>query len=423
MMIPLECRFPKRRVADLEAAVAAAMRRLLEAAGATGAARAGGGRRPRVAITAGSRGITNVAEVYRLAGRALTEAGYEPFIVAAMGSHGGGEIAGQAAILRDLGVTPETTGMRVVSVAETVEIGRTTSGLRVWCDRAAFEADAILVVNRIKPHTAFRGRWESGLLKMMAVGLGKRSGARQAHRLGLAEMPQAIRDIARVVLAGAPILGGLAIVEDAHHQTAVIEGLLPEEIEAREAELLPVAAEYMARLPVEELDLLIVERMGKNISGSGMDTNVLGLVPPAGGGRATPRIGRIVALDLADESHGNATGIGLADFTTERLVRKIDRAATYLNCVTSGLIARAKIPMSFPTDREAVEAALASLLLEDEGTARVGRIRDTLNLERIEVSENLVAEATSTGWATVTGDGRGARLGAPLTFDTRGNLV
>jgi uncharacterized protein (DUF362 family) len=347
----------------------------------------------RVAITAGSRGIKNIVAILRTVAEEIRAAGAEPFVVAAMGSHGGGSAEGQKKVLASLGITESSVGCPVMAADEVVEVGRTASGKRVFCDALAWEAGAIVVVNRIKPHTTFHGPVESGLLKMMAVGLGKARGASVFHRTKPGEMSQALLEMGEVFLCSGRVVAGLAVVENGYEETAIVEAAPPEELVSMETRLLKAAYHLLPRLPVDELDFLVVREMGKNISGTGMDVNVIGRMRMAGVPEPErPFIARIVVLDLTDESHGNATGIGLADFTTARLVEKIDRGATYLNCITSGNVQRAMLPIVLPGDQEAFEAALRSLGAEDTCRLRGAIIKNTLELEYLWVTANLVGE-------------------------------
>jgi hypothetical protein len=285
---------------------------------------------------------------------------------------------------------------------DVVELGRTPGGLIAYCDRIAAKADGILVINRIKPHTGFAEPFGSGLLKMLAVGLGKVPGAAQIHRQGPARMAQAIEEIARVFIESGKVIGGLAILENAHDETAEIVAVRPDEMIEKEKELFQRAKAMMPRLPVEDIDVLIVDEIGKNFSGSGMDVNVIGRWRlPGMPEPASPRITRIVALRLSPESEGNAQGVGLADFVTRRLVDAIDPAATYMNTITSTFLQRGFIPITMPTDRAAIAAALSSLPLSDPSAARIVRIPNTLHLERLAVSEALLPELAGRADVTV----------------------
>ena len=353
-----------------------------------------------VAIGAGSRGISNIAEIVRGVVEILRGgAGAKPFIFPAMGSHGGATPEGQTEVLASYGITEKSMGAPIRATMEAREIGIAECGARVFGSVAAMEADHIVLINRIKPHTDFFGSLGSGLVKMSVIGLGKKVGAESMHgaasRLG---HERVIRGMARVALTKAPVLCGVAILEDQRHQTASIEVIPAKEIEAREGPLLERARELMPRLPFEEVDLLIVDRIGKNISGAGLDPNVIGrgvngyLSSLAREGRSAPFIRRIFVRDLTPETHGNGIGIGMADVTTARLVKGIDLAVTYTNALTALTPQGAKIPIYFETDRECIERALASLAIEDTSVARVVRILDTLNLQTMEISQSLGGE-------------------------------
>lgn len=348
----------------------------------------------RVAVAVGSRGITNLKEIVSEVLANLKASGAQPFIIPAMGSHGGATPEGQAELLQEYGVTEERMKVPIKASMEVERLGATAEGIDVFCSVEALRADGIVVVNRVKPHTDFGGKIGSGLLKMMVIGLGKRTGAANFHtsncRVGY---EQAIRSVARVVLRSAPILCGVGIVENQFHQTARLAVLKPDEIERREEELFAEAKRLMPRLPFEDIDLLIVDRIGKNITGAGMDPNIIGRGVHGysaflGEKSLTgPTIRRIFARDLTPETHGNGIGIGFADFTTTRLVKSMDKQVTYLNALTALTPNGAKIPIHFDTDREVLTQALASLALKDVRQAKVVRIADTLSLEHLEISD------------------------------------
>lgn len=352
----------------------------------------------RVAITAGSRGIANIDRIIAATVRALRTLGFEPFIVPAMGSHGGGTAEGQVEILRALGITEERVGAPIRSSMAVVRIGQTPEGMPVHVDRLAWEADGIVVVNRVKKHTDFTGPIESGLLKMIAIGLGKKTQAELIHAYGAEGLRRFIPAVARVVLATGRIVLGLAVLEDGYDQTAAIVAVEPEEMEAVERRLLRRAKAWLPRLPFATLDLLIVDWMGKDISGTGMDTNVIGRVKiPGERDPRRPRVRLLVVLDLTPASHGNAIGLGLADLTTARLLAKMDRETTYVNGITSGFLERVKIPVVLPDDRTAIETALSRLDPETAANPRVVRLRDTLHLGEFFISPALRAEAEARG--------------------------
>lgn len=352
----------------------------------------------RVALTAGSRGITDIVAVLRASAAYVRQAGAEPFLVPAMGSHGGATADGQVHLLTSLGITEEAVGCPILSSMEVVELGRVEQ-VPVYMDRYAAEADGVLVINRIKPHTSFKADVESGLAKMCAVGLGKREGAEAVHSRGVHGLRVQIVPMARMVVERGRVLAGLAILEDTHEQTADLVALPPEEIgNAGEIALMERSRDLIARLPFDQLDVLIVDEMGKNISGTGMDTNVIGrLRIPGEAEPARPRISIIATLDLSEASHGNGAGVGLADLVTARLARKINFATTYINHLTSGIIGvqRGAMPIVMPTAREAVAMALRVCGQPDERAIRLARIRNTLLLEELLVTAPLLPEVES----------------------------
>jgi hypothetical protein len=371
-----------------------------------------------VALSVGSRGIVDIAVVVRAAVDHLKGLGARPFVFPAMGSHGGGTAEGQRAVLERYGVTEATMGCPVRATMDVVQVGEVL-GLPIWLDRYAAEADWIGVVNRVKPHTGFAGEIGSGLFKMMTIGMGKHRGAIQAHRanirLGYETM---IVALGREMLRRARIAFGLGIVENGYDETALVEALLPDELEAGERRLLRQAKAWMARLPFDPIDLLIVDEIGKEISGSGMDTNVTGRHATFFERPFThPRVTFIVVGDLSGNTHGNATGIGNADFTTRRVAEKIDWQPTYINALTACSPRGARLPAVLPTARDAVAVALECLGLERLEDARVVRIRNTLRLGEVEVSEALLPELETRADLTRLGDP------APLAFDAAGALA
>lgn len=351
----------------------------------------------RIAITAGSRGINNMPIVLRTLVEELKKRGAKPFLVPAMGSHGGASAEGQIEVLRTLGITPETIGAPIESSMEVVQIGTTEHGIPVYVDKNVVQADGVVVVNRIKAHTEFSGEIESGLYKMMVIGLGKQKGASTAHTYALRRgFARVFKEVGDVILQRLPILFGLALLENCYEQTAEIQGIAPQNFFENEKKLLMKAKEWMMRLPVEKIDLLIIDEMGKEFSGSGMDTNVVGRIMVYGQEEYTkPDIIRILVLDINEHSHGNATGIGIADFTTQRLADKIDWPSTIVNCVTACAPEKGRLPMVLANDREAVMAALSTTGLEDTAKARVVHIKNTLDLIEIEISTSLWPELES----------------------------
>ena len=366
----------------------------------------------RIAITAGSRGIHNLVKMTRATADMVKAMGGQPFIVPAMGSHGGATDEGQKGLLADLGISEATMGCPVASSMQVEEIGRTPAGEPVYLDRNALHSDGIIAINRVKLHTIFRGEVESGLCKILAVGLGKHRGAQQIHKIGVVSI---VVESARVILAKAPVLAGVAVLENSRDETMEIHVVPPERFEATDAALLKRAWKILPRVPFDPLDVLVVDEMGKNISGTGMDTNVIGIGSRVGGKMTmgTPAVSAIVALGLTPETHGNANGIGLADLTTRRLVDSIDYKSTYTNVMTTRLWAAGRLPVILDTDREAIEAAVGETPLE---SVRFVRIRDTLHLEELEISEALVPEARKLG-LTVISDPH------PLAFDATGRIA
>lgn len=348
----------------------------------------------RIALTCGSRGIYRYADLARTIVEFLRARGAEPFIVAAMGSHGGATGEGQRQILADYGITEETMGCPVLCEMDTVEIGRSpVRGRSVRIDKNAAGADGIVLFNRVKPHTSYRGRYESGLMKMMAIGLGKQHGADDIHGQSPAIMHELIEEYGRTILQNCPVLGGIALLENAYDKTCCIRGLTPEEIVTEEPKLRDASYGTIARLLFPKTDVLVVDRIGKNISGDGMDPNVTGrfCTKYASGGIEAEKV---VVLGLTDETHGNAQGVGLADVTTRRLFDQMRFEMTYPTGVTNTFLHLMKIPMVMDNDREAIQLALRSCPeAEDRDHLKLIRIPDTAHLEVIEISEGLLPAA------------------------------
>lgn len=361
----------------------------------------------RVAVAVGSRGISCYAEVVQAVVESLQAIGAAPFLVPAMGSHGGGTAEGQRAVLVDYGMAE--LGVPIHSSLEVVKIGE-TGGMPVYWDRHAAEADAVIPVNRVKAHTAFRAERESGLCKIMTIGLGKRKGAATLHANDAAT---AIPRAAEVVLAEMPVAAGVAIVENGRHAAAEIAVLAGDRIFEEEPPLLRLAKSLQPSIPFESLDLLVVQEMGKNISGTGMDTNIIGMWRRNGGPRE-PDFRVVAVLDLTSESHGNASGVGLADLIPERLRSKIDWDATYTNCLTAGNFAAAKQPVALPTDREVIATGLMG---RDSADARVVWIRNTLELDTLWLSPALLEEAEKRPNLSRIGPAQ------DLRFDSEGTLL
>ena len=403
-------RFHSTRVADIPDRVAREVGRL----DLSGRLKPG----DSVAITAGSRGVANIAAITRSLAEELKRRGARPFIVPAMGSHGGGTAEGQRGVLERYGITEASMGVPVRATMETLPIGESPEGVPVVLDRNALEADHIAVVNRIKPHTDFDAEIESGLTKMLAIGLGKHQGAIRYHRANKRHgYYRVLTGVAEVVRRRCSILLGLGIVENGYDQTGTIEAMTSAELFEVEKRLLKVAKSWLARIPFDRGDLLLVDEMGKNVSGTGMDTNVIGR--RAGSGRpfaGAPRFSRIVVRDLTPESYGNAIGVGMADVVTRRLVDKIDTRPTYVNALTSTNLESVRIPVTVDTDREALETAISTSGAPSGEDCRMVWIRNTLKLDRLVASEALLDEVEGNRDLQVLG--RPGELG----FDARGNL-
>jgi hypothetical protein len=359
----------------------------------------------RVAITAGSRGITDIASILRALVSILEEAGAEPFIVPAMGSHGGATAEGQVRVLESLGVTEESCGAPIRSSMEVVELGRTERGIPVYMDRLAAEADGVVVAGRVKVHTDFRSRVESGLLKMASIGLGKHEQALALHSYGVEGIRDFMVETGRRVLESGKVLFGVAIVENGYDETSILEAIPPERIPEREAELLERSAAMMPKLPVEDIDVLFVDELGKNYSGTGMDTNIIGRFKiPGVEEPESPRVRYLIVSGISAPAHGNALGVGLADFTTRRLFKSIDFRAMNENVLTSTFVERAKVPLVLEDDRAAIEAAVRCNWGVPPEETRFVRIPNTLHLEHVYLSENLVDEALAAGNVEVAGE-------------------
>lgn len=367
-----------------------------------------------VAVTAGSRGIANIAEILRTVVGFLKTLGAEPFLVPAMGSHGGGTADGQVAVLARSGITEASVGCPIRATMETVVLCQSAEGFPVHFDRFAYEADHVLVCGRVKAHTKFFGPVESGLLKMLLIGLGKRAGAEIYHRaIEDFDFEQIVRSVSREVLQRCSILAGLAIVENPYDETGRLQAVLPEEFFEVEKALLLQANAWLPRLPFERADVLLVDEMGKNFSGSGMDANVVGRKP----GATVPLVKRIIVRALSEETHGNATGLGFASFCKQRVVEQLDAEATRINCVTASHPEAARVPLAFDSDRAVLEAALSTIGLSTPHEARLLWIPNTLELEEVECSVAYWDEAQKRDDLEC--------LTAPraLTFDTDGELV
>ena len=403
-------KFPDRRIADIPAET----RRQLASAALASRLKP----RARIAIGVGSRGIRDLSTIVGSVVRYWKDAGMRPFLFPAMGSHGGATAEGQASVLTHYGITEATMGCPISSQLEVVSLGKTGDGIEAFMDRTAFEADGVMLVNRVKWHTDFSGAIESGLFKMMAIGIGKLAGAQRyhayGHRLGLEYV---IRTVGRQTLRSGKILGGLAILEDAYHQVGKIDVVSAEAMEPREEENLALVKSWMAKLPMD-LDLLVVDEMGKNISGMGMDTKIINRthrgeynpMPDA------PRIERIFARNLSELSYGNALGVGSADVVTDRLVDAIDMHNTWINALTASNPSGAHTPIHYPTDRECLEHILPTAGRVDLNQVTIAWIRNTLELARLGLSENLRDAIARNPLLEIDET-------LPMEFDSTGNLI
>ncbi len=410
-MFRVEQRFDAPKLDDILAAVDAELSKLMLGE------RIGAGE--SVAVTAGSRGIANIAVITKAVVGHLRGIGAEPFVVPAMGSHGGGTAEGQAGILAGYGITEDFLGCPVRSSMETVVVAETPQGIPVHFDKHAHEADHVLVAGRVKPHTGFVGEIESGLHKMMLIGLGKHEGAKIYHRaIQDFSFPEIVRAVGNVVLECCGVVAGLAIVENAYDETGLVEAVRPEEFYEREVELLKRAKAWMPRLPFDDVDLLIVDRIGKDISGSGMDTNVIGrkFNDHAATDRDNVACRRILVRGLTEKTHGNGLGIGMAEFTLNRVVDQIDHGISSINAITGGHPTAVMIPIAFETDREAIEAALSTCGLVEPENAKVVQISDTLHLRHVLVSEAYAARLETRDDLTAEGP-------FPMPLDDVGNLA
>jgi hypothetical protein len=409
-MLTIHQRFPEHKVTDISRAVGGE----LQHAGFSNQAPAGA----RIAIGVGSRGIRDIDQIVRAAVAYWKEQGARPFIFPAMGSHGAATAEGQKDVLAHYGIDETTMGCPVVSSLEVVALTRTADGIQTYMDRNAFEADGVMLVGRVKWHTDFDSTIESGLFKMMAIGLGKFAGAQQYHtfayRLGLAHV---VRTVGREILRTGKILGGLAILEDACHNTGQITAVRSADMEAEEERLLATVKTWMARIPVD-LDILVVDEIGKNISGAGMDTKVVNRGPSGelNPWPTAPRIGRVYVRSLSAETYGNACGIGIADVVHDRVLTQIDPDSTYVNVLTSSVLGAARIPIHFRSDRDCLERLMPTVGKIDLAQVRVGWIRNTLALTPMACSENLRAELERHPMVS--------HVGEPfdLNFDERGDF-
>jgi hypothetical protein len=379
-------KFPDRRLPD----VGAEVHKQLAAGGFASRLKPGA----KVAIGVGSRGIHNIGTIVRNVAQYWKDAGMSPFLFPAMGSHGAASAAGQAEVLRHYGITEAAMGCPILSHLDVVSLGKTTDGIEAFMDRAAYESDGVMLVGRVKWHTDFAGKIESGLFKMMAIGLGKFAGAQRYHtyayKLGLEHV---IRSVGRQVLESGKILGGLAILEDAYHNTAKLDAVPVEVMEAREEENLALVKSWMAKIPMD-LDVLVLDEIGKNISGAGMDTKVVnrGVQGEYNPWPDTPRFERVFIRDLSELTYNSAIGMGMADVVTDRLVDRVDWEPTWINSLTANTPAAIRTPIHFPTDRECLERIAPTVGRVELADVTFGWIRNSMELARLALSENLRSE-------------------------------
>ena len=371
-----------------------------------------------IALGVGSRGIANIAEIVKSVIRELKALGAQPFIFPCMGSHGAATAEGQKKVLESYGITEAATGVPIRASMETTIVGSLPDGTPVHMDKHAAEADAVVVINRIKPHTAFRGATESGLTKMLAIGIGKIIGAATYHTHGMDRFPELLPQVRDVNITRRNVLFGVGIVENAYDETALIELVPAEKLATREPQLQEMAKRMMPTLDFDEIDVLIIDEMGKNISGAGFDPNITGRNRRAVKWNARPLVKKIVVLGLTRETMGNATGVGSADVITMRLYRELDVPSTYANIITSCNLDGAGIPIIMNTDHDAIALAVKTVVRVKPQDCRIVRIRNTLQLAEIQVSENMLAEVSARAdrFEVVTAP-------APLAFDANGTLV
>lgn len=376
----------------------------------------------RIAVGCGSRGIKNYLAIAKATIDALKELGAKPFVVAAMGSHGGATAQGQRELLASYQIDEQHLGVPIMTDMDAVNVGTNTWGLPVWWDKNALAADGVVTVSRVKPHTDFRGAFESGVLKMLTIGLGKRHGADQVHSWGVRGLAEMMPESAKLLMAKTPFMGGLAIVENTNEETAILQVIDKDDLFAEEPPLLVKARELMGKIPFDKLDVLIVGECGKNYSGAGLDPNVVGRLlieasPEMELAAAKPRITRIGLLDVSPESHGNATGIGIADLVTNRALASIDPKPFRMNNLTARFLWRSKLPIGFETDRQCIDACVETCWNPEEENLRVAVIPNTLEVADLWVSPLLAAEAKANPHLEVVGEPR------DWPFDASGGLT
>jgi hypothetical protein len=371
-----------------------------------------------VAVGVGSRGIANLAGIARQVVKKLKDAGAKPFVTPAMGSHGGATAEGQIEVLKTKGITEDTVGAPIKATMEVISLGD-IDGIPLFIDRLAYEADSIVLINRIKPHTEFSGPTESGLIKMLGIGLGNHTGAEHYHRAAITRgFYEIISTAGSALLNRLNVLFGVAVVENQEHQTAILRLIRAEEIESVERKLLVKAREYMPKIPLKEIDLLIIDEMGKDISGAGIDPKIIGrAICSWADTEPWPRISRIFVRDLTAATKGHASGLGMVDFTTERLVKKINMQATAINALASSCPEEAKIPMNFRTDREAIAAALMTIRPHTLQDLRIVHIKNSLDLTSLMVSEGCLPDLAENKNVDISSEV------LSMEFDRKGDLI
>ena len=405
-LIPINQSFSRERIENISSTIASEMKKIPKdiISGKT------------IAITVGSRGITGIVSIIRALVQELKTFDGEPFIVPAMGSHGGATDEGQIKILASYGITEDSIGAPIRSSMEVVEVSQLDDGTPLYTDRLAYEADAIIIANKIKPHADFKANYESGLVKMLSIGLAKHKGAVTLHRHGFDQFHDILPRVAEVLLDRLPVLFGLAILENAFDELMSLEIIPTEKILSREKELLKISKRSIGRLLFPEIDLLIIDEIGKNISGEGMDPNVTGRPGSGLPGFNAPEIQKIVVLDITPQSHGNGVGIGLADISTRNCIEKIDLGAVYTNAITATILNPAKLPIIMNSDRDALAVALKTCNRITPETARIVRIKNTLELHRIWVSPVMLDELEKNENIEIAGKE------TPLEFDSSGRI-
>lgn len=406
-LLPVNQHFTRERLTDIEGTIAHQLKGIPDA-------KISG---KSIAITVGSRGIAGLVDITAALVSGLKQKGGHPFIVPSMGSHGGATAEGQIAVLAGYGITEESTGAPIRSSMETVEVARLDDGTPLYIDKIAVQADGIVIANKIKPHADFKAQYESGLVKMLCIGLGKHKGAVALHNHGFSRFHDVLPKAAEVLLQKLPILFGVAILENAFDELKQIEIIPRLSILRREKELLAVAKGSIGRLMLDDIDVLIVDEIGKNISGEGMDPNVTGRPGSGLPGFDAPNIQKIVALDVTPQSHGNGVGIGSADITTRRVVEMISLGAMYTNAITATILNPAKLPMILNNDHDALCVALKTCNLVTPETVKVVRIKNTLEIHRIWVSPALIEHVQAHDCLTVEGEA------TAIQFDSIGRLI